>query len=433
MNKASSSPDTSAPSSWRSGRSKPALSWALYDWANSAFAVVVIAGIFPIFFRDYWARGLDDGDVTLALGVANSLSSLLLILSAPLLGSIADAMGVRKNLLAACAVASAAATAGFAFVAQGAWVGAAVLYVLGVFLFMLGNVFYDALLVDVSEPRRYHRVSSLGYALGYLGGGLALAFCAWMILQAETFGFDDESDAIRSCFALVATWWLVFSVPLLLWVRERGGSGGGARAGLGRFLETLRLLRRHPQAAWFLLAYWLYIDGVDTVIRMAANYGQVLGFGVPDLIAALLLVQFIGFPATIVYGRLAERFGARRLITAGILVYLLICAWGAMVQSTAGFYSLVVLIGLTQGGIQAQSRSFYAHLVPAQYSAQLFGVYNLLGKFAALIGPLLLGIVGSISGSPRLGLLSVGVLFIAGLVVLVTRVPRDAGEVRGAD
>ena len=424
----SSSPSASAPPAPRQSRPGSALSWALYDWANSAFAVVVMAGIFPIFYRDYWARGLDDGDVTLSLGVANSLSSLLLILSAPLLGSIADAMGVRKKLLAACAASSAVATAGFAFVMQGAWVGAAVLYVFGVFLFMLGNVFYDALLVDVSEPRRYHRVSSLGYALGYLGGGLALAFCAWMILQAETFGFDDQSGAIRACFALVAVWWLVFSVPLLLRVRERGGVGGGARAGIGRFLETLRLLRRHPQAAWFLLAYWLYIDGVDTVIRMAANYGQVLGFGVSELIAALLLVQFIGFPATIVYGRLAERFGARRLIIAGVLTYLLICVWGAMVQSIAGFYSLVVLIGLTQGGIQAQSRSFYAHLVPAQHSAQLFGVYNLLGKFAALIGPLLLGVVGSVSGSPRLGLLSVSVLFIAGLAVFIARVPRGAGE-----
>jgi len=158
---------------------------------------------------------------------------------------------------------------------------------------------------------------------------------------------------------------------------------------------------------------------------MAANYGQVLGFGVHDLMAALLLVQFIGFPATLLYGRLAERFGARRMIIAGVLVYLVICVWGALLQTAAGFYALVVLIGLTQGGIQAQSRSFYARLVPPQHSAQLFGVYNLLGKFAALVGPLILGVVGSVTGSPRLGLLSVGVLFIAGLAVLLTRVPRD--------
>ena len=407
------------------GLSKAALSWALYDWANSAFAVVVIAGIFPIFYRDYWARGLPDDEITLSLAVANSLSSLLLILSAPLLGAIADAMGVRKRLLAACAVLSALVTAGFAFVAQGAWVVAASFYVFGVFLFMLGNVFYDALMVNVAEPRYYDRISSLGFALGYLGGGLVLAFCAWMIVRASTFGFADETAAIRSCFILVGVWWLIFSVPLLLRVRERRNLRGGVRRGLGRFLETLRLLRRHPSAAWFLLAYWLYIDGVDTVIRMAANYGQVLGFGVNDLIAALLLVQFIGFPATLVYGRLAERFGARRLIIAGILVYFLICAWGALLQTTAGFYSLVVLIGLAQGGIQAQSRSFYARLVPPQHSAQLFGVYNLLGKFAAIVGPLILGLVGSVSGSPRLGLLSVGVLFAAGLIVLVTRVPRD--------
>ena len=390
-----------------------------------------MAGVFPIFYRDYWGRDLDDGDVTLSLGVANSLASLLLILSAPLLGSIADAMSVRKRLLMACVVLSVLATVSLAFVAQGAWVGAAALYVFGVFLFMLGNVFYDALLMDVSEPRHYHSVSSLGYALGYLGGGLALAFCAWMILRAAMLGFDNQSDAIRLCFVLVGAWWLLFSVPLLLRVHERRGDGD-ARGGIGRFLETLRLLRRHPAAAWFLLAYWLYIDGVDTVIRMAVNYGQVLGFGVSDLITALLLVQFIGFPATIVYGQLAERFGARRLIIAGILIYLVICAWGAVLQSAAGFYSLVVLIGLTQGGIQAQSRAFYAHLVPARHAAQLFGVYNLLGKFAALIGPLLLGLVGHVSGSPRLGLLSVSGLLIAGLVVFVVFVPRGEHERRGA-
>lgn len=416
-----------APARFRrpQGLSKTALSWAFYDWANSAFAVVVIAGIFPIFYRDYWARGLPDDEITLSLGVANSLSSLLLIVSAPLLGAIADAVGVRKRLLMACAVLSALATAGFAFVAQGAWVGAAAFYVFGVFLFMLGNVFYDALLVDVTEPRWFDRVSSLGFALGYLGGGIALAFCVWMIVRAGDFGFGDESGAIRASFVLVGVWWVVFSVPLLLRVRERRGARGSVRAGIGRFLETLRLLRRHPSLAWFLLAYWLYIDGVDTVIRMAANYGQVLGFGVHDLMVALLLVQFIGFPATLVYGRLAERFGARRLIMAGVLVYLVICVWGALLQTAAGFYALVVLIGLTQGGIQAQSRSFYARLAPPQHSAQLFGVYNLLGKFAALVGPLILGVVGSVSGSPRLGLLSVGVLFIAGLAVLITRVPRD--------
>ena len=397
----------------RKGLNKATLSWALYDWANSAFATVVLAGFFPILFKDYWGNQLEDTQISLLLGIAASLSGLLLVLAAPVIGYLADLKAVKKPYLAICVFIGSLATIAFAFINEGAWQAAIVCYVLSVFMFMAGNVFYDALLVSVTSPTYYNRISSAGFALGYLGGGIALIASVLFIWQS---GIDKMQDT----FAGVGVWWLLFSIPLFLFVRERSKRNATSFG----FLKPLKLLRRQPAIAWFLLAYWLYIDAVDTVIRIAVHYGQVIGFSTNDLLAALLLVQFIAFPATLIYGRLAERLGAHLMIVIGIVIYIIICIWGALLESIAGFYFLVVLIALVQGGLQAQSRAFYADLVPTKHAAQFFGIYNMLGKFAVVLGPLLFGTTARLSDNPRLGLLSLIFMLVLGLIIFVWRVPR---------
>ena len=395
------------------GWNKTALSWALYDWANSAFATVVLAGFFPILFRDYWGNQLTDIQISFSLGIAASLSGLLLILAAPVIGYIADRRVAKKSYLAICIFIAVAATIAFALIGEGAWQWALACYVLSVFMFMAGNVFYDAMLVNITRPAYYNRISSTGFALGYLGGGIALAISVLIVWQGGI-------EKMHSIFAGVGMWWLLFSLPLLLWVREKHQQDTPAFG----FWKPLKLLRTHPALAWFLLAYWLYIDAVDTVIRIAVHYGQVIGFSTNDLLAALLLVQFIAFPATLVYGRLAERLGTHFMISIGIVVYIVICIWGALLESLSDFYLLVVLIALIQGGLQAQSRAFYAELVPKKHAAQFFGIYNMLGKFAVVLGPLLFGTTTHISGNPRLGLMSLIVMLVLGLIIFLIRVPR---------
>ncbi len=407
------------------------LAWAFYDWANSAFVTVVIAGFFPLFFKQYWASTLAPTESTFWLGAINSFTSLAIVLLAPLLGAIADHLGRRKGFLLVFACLGIVMTASLSLAAQGAWQLAVILYLLALLGFSAANVFYDALLLTVSgsSGRETDRVSALGFAMGYLGGGLLFAFCVLMTRQPAWFGLADEVAAVRLSFVLVAAWWALFSIPLLLFVKERHHAPEAAavslRAAIDRVLLTLRELRVLRQAALFLFAYWLYIDGISTVVRMAVDYGISIGFESGQLILALLITQFVGFPATYVYGRMARVVGVRNGIFFGIAIYALITVWGSLMQSTWEFYLLAVVIGLVQGGVQALSRSLYARLIPPGQAAELFGFYNMVGKSAAVIGPIMMGWLGVLTGSPRLAILSLLILFIAGfLVLLLVRIPE---------
>ena len=404
-------------------RRRETIAWAMYDWANSVFATVVIAGFFPIFYRDQWASSLSGTEITFTLALANSASGVLLILFAPLLGSLGDAGGRRKRFLLTFAFAGAGATLLLGLVPAGEWRLACIVYAAATAAFMFSNVFYDALLIEVSDSDDYERVSALGYALGYAGGGLLFAILAGLLAGAEYFGIADYTAVIRGGFYATGLWWLVFSLPLLWWLHEQRREGAWVRDGLRRFVATWSLLKSNRQAMWFLLAYWLYIDGVGTLIRMAVDYGNVLGFSTGHLMAALLTVQVVGVPASLLFGRFASRIGARRALLVGIAVYVVICVWGALLETLPGFYLLALLVGLVQGGVQAQSRALFSRLVPAAQITQFFGIYNLLGRFAVFIGPLLLGGVGVLTGSARLGILSVAILFIAGALVLY-KMPR---------
>ena len=403
---------------------RPIWGWALYYWGNHAFTTSIITVFFPIFFKDYWSHGADVTVSTFRLGVANSIASLLVAVSAPALGAISDRAGLAKRFLAAAAFFGAAMVLALAWVAQGAWQWAAAFYVLASLGYFWGNVFGDSLLVRVAAPGRLDMTSAVGYFAGYLGGGLFLALGVAMSLRPHWFGLHDPVAAVRVLLVLTAIWWALFSLPLLFWVpppaagAPRVGLAAAAREGLAQFIDTFRHIRAHKPVFVFLAAYWVYIDGVNTVIQMAVDYGKSIGFGTSDLIVAVLLVQFVGVPAALAAGRLGERIGPRRGILIGLAVYVAVSVYAAFMSRPAEFYVVAALVGLVQGGVQLLSRSYFARLVPPERAGEFFGFYNMLGEFAAIVGPLLVGTTSYLTGSPRLSILSVIVLFAAGAYLL---------------
>ncbi len=398
--------------------------WVFYDWANSAFATTVMAGFFPVYFKTYWNTGLDPTESTFRLGLANSVASLLIVLLAPVLGAMADCMSRRKAMLFVFACLGWVMTGGLYLVTEGDWMLAMLLYVLAVIGFSGSNIFYDSLLPFICNRGELDRTSAFGFAFGYLGGGLLFAFNILLVLHPDWFGLANGDTAVRISFLMVAVWWLVFSLPLLLLVKEPDGSINKpardvVRGGFVRVWHTLHEVRKLRNIWLFLIAYWLYIDGVDTVVRMAVDYGLSLGFDHKNLLVALLITQFTGFPAAIAFGYLGSRFGPKAGILVGLLIYMAVTVRASVMASPGEFFLLAFAIGLAQGGIQALSRSLYARMIPGNRTAEFFGFYNMLGKFAAVIGPVMMGWVGALSASPRTGILSLLLLFVAGAIVLL--------------
>lgn len=406
-------------------KNKQIISWALYDWANSAYATVVIAGFFPVFFKEYWSTGIDSGTSTFYLGLGNSISSLLIVLLAPLLGAIADQAGARKKFLLFFAALGMVMCGSLYFVQSGQWLLAVLLYIVASIGFMGGNIFYDALITVVANHENMDRVSALGFSLGYLGGGILFAINVLMVLYPESFGFANSSEAVRLAFVMVAVWWAIFSLPIFLFVKEKKNHEYKPKPvsvsivdGVKQLTGTFHHIRRLRVVFLFLLAYWLYIDGVDTIIRMAVDYGMALGFPADTLIVALLITQFIGFPAALAFGKLGETWGTKKSIFLAIFIYMGVTGWGYFMDQVYEFYVLAVVIGLVQGGVQSLSRSFYARIIPANKAAEFFGFYNMLGKFAAVIGPVMMGWVSMTTGDARLSILSLIVLFLLGAILL---------------
>ena len=417
--------------------SRKVISWSLYDWANSAFATSVMAGFFPVFFKQYWSTGVEVTTSTFRLGMANSIASLIVAALAPVLGAIADRGGAKTKFLIFFAAMGIIMTGGMFFVAKGAWQVAVLLYVLGIIGFSGGNVFYDSLIVDVSPTDRTDMVSSLGFSLGYLGGGLLFAMNIFMTLKPASFGLADAGEAVRVSFLNVAVWWAVFSIPIMIFVKEPATAhrkSGWAMVGAGfrQLRTTFGEIRKLRVVFLFLIGYWLYIDGVDTVIRMAVDYGMSLGFEANSLIVALMITQFVGFPAAIAFGKLGEKLGTKTAILLGIAVYVGVTIWAMFMEKTAEFYALAVVVGLVQGGVQSLSRSFFARIIPANKAAEFFGFYNMLGKFAAVVGPFLVGWVGVLTGNPRIAIFSIIILFIGGGVILYMVDEREGARMARA-
>jgi UMF1 family MFS transporter len=409
---------------------KQIYSWALYDWANSAFATTVIAGFFPIFFKSFWAGDLSPSESSAWLGTANSISGLAIVFIAPFLGALADISNKKKFFLGFFAFLGVIFTGSLFFIAQGQWVIAMAVYAMASIGFSGGNVFYDALLTNVSSKESRNRVSALGYSLGYLGGGFLFIFNVCMYLYPESFGLKSITDAVLFSFLSVSVWWALFTIPILKFVPEDQNVTSVSFSlnlftqSFKRVISTFKDIRQYKKLSIFLLAYWLYIDGVHTIVRMAIAYGSDIGLQSSDMIIALIITQFVGFPATIAYGFLGDKFGLRPMLSIGIIGYIFVTIFSTFITSITGFYFLAATIGIFQGGVQSISRAFFSRLIPENKDAEFFGFYNLVGKSSVIIGPVLVGWVAYTFDNPDYGILSLLLLFIPGLLVLWL-IPKD--------
>jgi len=412
---------------------KPVLAWAFYDWANSAFALTVLAVLFPIFLGEYWSSGEAGADVTFRLAVTSGVASFIVAVLAPVLGAISDRGGTRKKFLTVFALLGIVMTGGLYFVAEGAWPVAIGLYLLASVGFYSANSFYDSLIHNVAKPGEFESVSAFGFALGYFGSAMLLALNTWMVRDPAAFGLAGPDVAVRVAFLLVAVWWAVFTIPLLLYVEERKlpekAVAGAVREGYRQLVDTFREIRRYRHVFLFLIAFWLYIDGVHTMIQMATNFGQRLGFSNADLITALLVTNFVGFPATLFYGWLGEKIGAKRGIYIALTVYIGVSLWAFYLEHVWQFYAMAIMIGTVQGGVQSMSRAYYAGMIPPDKAAEFFGFYNMIGKFAAVLGPFLVAVTSTLTDSPKAVILAIVPLFIVGATLLSRVHPPRRREV----
>jgi UMF1 family MFS transporter len=410
--------------------------WLTYDWANSAFLTTIISAVFPAFYVEVAAAGLPASEATYRYGVTTTVALALVAVLSPLLGALADRAPLKKKLLAGFMLLGVAATAAMPAIGRGDWLLASVLFAIGNIGVAGSFVFYDALLPHVARPHEIDRISTAGYALGYLGGGLLLAVNIAWILAPGTFGFSGADAAVRASFVSVAVWWLVFSLPLLRRVPEppvslRSAPRGRAlwRAAFAGLGHTFRELRSYRDALLFLVAFLLYNDGIGTIIRMATAFGKEIGLPTSSMIIAIMIVQFVGIPCSVLFGHIAGRIGAKRAIFASLVVYLVITLLSYRMRTPGHFYALAALVGLVQGGSQALSRSLFASLVPAHKSAEFFAFFSVFEKFAGIFGPLLMSAVIAATGSSRTAILAIGMFFVLGGGLLL-RVDVQAGQRR---
>lgn len=412
---------------------KQIFSWALYDWANSAYSTTVMAGFFPIFFKKYWSDGADAIVTTARLGTVISLSSLAIALLSPTLGVIADLKGFKKLFCLLFMAVGVISCAWMGFIPMGDWINAMIAYGIAMMAFNASSVFYDSLLPYVAYGRHMDYASSLGYSLGYLGGGVLFLVNVLMYLFPATFGLPDGVTAIKLSFVSVAIWWLVFSYPLAKNVPEpevppsAHGIWKLTQESLRTLVQTLKKLVHEKNLLIFMMAYWLYIDGVYTVMTMAVDYGISIGFEAKDLIAALLITQFIGFPCAYYFGTITRRWGTRGPILFCIAMYAITVVAATMMSQPWHFYGLATVIGMFQGGVQSLSRSMFGRMIRKEESGEYFGLFNLVGRFASIFGPLVVAVGVTVTGSSRLGMMGLLCLFIlGGLLLAAVKEPSRA-------
>jgi MFS transporter, UMF1 family len=420
----------------RLGLNRPELrAWAMYDWANSAFQATVITAVFPRFFSDFAAAGLTPVEATARFAWATTIAVAIVAVIAPILGAIADVRGMKKTLLGVSMAVGIVATLLLATISRGDWGYAAVVFMVANVGIAASFVFYDSLLPHIAAPEEMDRVSTAAYAIGYLGGGVLLVVNLAWILSPTTFGLPDSVAAIRLSFVSVAVWWLVFSLPLFFRVPEpipaleadETRRDNAVRMAFVRLWETFRELRGYRQAFLMLVAFLLYNDGIQTIIRMASIYGAEVGIDQNAQIAAFVIVQFVGVPCSFLFGALAHRIGAKRGIFLALTIYAGISVLGYFMTTTWQFFALAFLVGTVQGGSQALSRSLFARMIPKHKSSEYFGFFAVFEKFAGIAGPALFAASVTLFDSSRAAVLSVILFFVVGALVL-TRVDVAAGE-----
>jgi len=398
--------------------------WVTYDWANSAFATTMMAAVMPVFYESVAGAGLAEGVAASYWGYTQTIAMLCVAVLSPVLGAIADYRGSKVRFLSVFTFIGALSCAASFFIGEGDWLLASLFVILGTVGFTGGNTFYDALLPDLVPERERDVVSARGFAAGYLGGGLMLALNIAMIEGWKAFGFPDKTTATQTVFVTVGIWWVVFTIPLLRAVKDRPANRSVPllsviRTGFARNLETLRRIRQYPELAKYMLAYWFFNDGINTIIVMATVYGATIGIETTHLIIALLITQFIGYPSTLLFGRLAVRLGSKKALYLSLYIYVLIVVLGYFMSAAWHFYLLASMVGLVQGGSQAIARSIYANMTPPPRRAEFFGFLSLSSKFSASAGPFLFGLVGTLAGSIRFGILAVLAFFVIGILLLM--------------
>ncbi len=406
--------------------------WIMYDWANSAFAATMLAAVLPIFYADVAGKNLSENTVLSLWGYTNSIAMVIVAILAPVLGAISDMSGWKMRFLRSFAYIGILATSGYVFVGEGDYILASLLFILGTVGFSGGNTFYDSLLTDLVPREKRDMVSSQGYALGYVGGGLLLAINLAMIMKPGLFGFKDTLSAMHGVFLSVAVWWLVFSLPLFRHVKIQPVPTGQhfgqlASTGFSRVWNTFKHLPRYPELLKYLIAFWFFNDGINTVISMATAYGKNIGIGRNDLIIALLITQFVGIPFTLLFGKIAEKLGSKPSLYLSLFIYVIVIILGYFMQTALHFYVLAIIVGFVQGGSQAIARSIYSKLVPIRRSTEFFGFLSISGKFSSIIGPFVFALVNQLTGSGRIGIVSLLFFFLAGMLML-TRVNLDKGR-----
>ncbi len=402
-------------------------SWILYDVGNSAFVLVMVTAIMPLFFKDVAAQGLPAAVSTAHWGFANSAAALILALSAPVLGAFADSRDRKKRFFLFFLAVGLLFTLSLARVTSGQWLLCLVLFVCARIGWAGANIFYDAFLVDVTTVERMDDISARGYALGYIGSVIPFIIVIILILSA---GIDNGLPVtqVQMGFVVVALWWMIFSIPTIMHVKQTPHLYTIDTPVIGSFqrlIDTFKNIRKHRQPFLFLISYFFYIDGVGTIISMSTAYGRDLGFSITLLIAVLLFIQIIAFPCTLVYAKLSKRYSTKSLLMTGILIYCLITLLAFALpwisdtkMKTALFWLIAFLVASSMGGLQSLSRSCFGKLIPREKSAEFFGFYNVFGKFAAITGPFLMGLIAHLSGDSRWGILSILLLFLAGAVLL---------------
>ena len=422
----------------RVGLNRPELrAWAMYDWANSAFQSTIITAVFPPFFSDFAADG--SADATARFAATTTIALTIVAILGPVLGALADYRAWRKRMLAAFVAIGVVATVLFATIERGAWLYAAVLFGIANIAVAASLVFYDSLLPHIAKEDEIDRVSTAGYAIGFIGGGILLLFNLALILSPQSFGLPDTVAAIKVSFVSVGVWWLIFSIPVLRRVPEppamleadESARDNPIRAACTRIWETFHEIRSYRNAFLMLVAFLLYNDGIGTMIRMSSIYATEVGIDRNSQIAAFVMVQFVGVPCSFLFGTLAGRIGPKPALFGALIVYTGISVLGYFMSTVWHFFVLAFLVGLVQGGAQALSRSLFARMIPRHKSSEFFGFFSVFEKFAGIAGPAIF--FGSITlfGSSRAAVLSVIVFFIAGAIVL-TRVNVRQGEAEAA-
>lgn len=405
-------------------------SWIFYDWANSAYGIIVTTAVLPVYFKSIaQTQHVSAAGSTAIWGYANSFSTLLVSLLAPFLGALADYPNFKKKMLNIFCWLGIIMTFGLAAVPTQQWQLLLVVYIFSAIGYSASNLYYDSFLIDVADDQEMNRISTHGYAYGYLGG--VIAFLFFLILQLTNgFGRLDGAGIARWSFVIAAVWWIIFYLPLQKNVQQRyfvTDNAAPLKDSFKRVIQTVRHIKQYKQVAWFLVAYFFYIDGVDTIFTMATAIGMDIGVQTNELMIVMLVVQLVAFPFSILFGWLADKTSTRKGILLGIVVYFIICLYALNLKTSFDFWVLALLVGTSQGGLQALSRSYFGKIIPKESGSEFYGFLNILGKFSAVMGPFIVAIVTQLTGKSTIGAASISLLFLIGLIIFI-RLPKITTE-----